>query len=195
MRTWIGAAIDLLSGLLAELHILRYRLLAKAGVATFQQAAESVGQVSMFWGYRVRQRFYASLLTTCGSDLEMNLGATIAERGTRIGSQVWVGPGTYLDLVDIGDYVLIGPGAKVLAGGGHHRSGRIDVPIRLQGNNPLQATRVGTGAWIGAGAVVLADVGEGAIVGAGAVVTKPVEPRTIVVGNPATVLRIREAAE
>jgi UDP-2-acetamido-3-amino-2,3-dideoxy-glucuronate N-acetyltransferase len=47
------------------------------------------------------------------------------------------------------------------------------------------------GARIGGGAVLLPgiEIGEEAFVGAGAVVTKPVEPRMLVVGNPARVMR------
>jgi acetyltransferase-like isoleucine patch superfamily enzyme len=47
------------------------------------------------------------------------------------------------------------------------------------------------GARIGGGAVLLPgiEIGEDAFVGAGAVVTKPVEPRMLVVGNPARVMR------
>jgi acetyltransferase-like isoleucine patch superfamily enzyme len=47
------------------------------------------------------------------------------------------------------------------------------------------------GARIGAGAVLCPgiEIGEEAFVGAGAVVTKDVPPRTVVVGNPARVLR------
>jgi acetyltransferase-like isoleucine patch superfamily enzyme len=47
------------------------------------------------------------------------------------------------------------------------------------------------GARIGGGAVLLpgVEIGEEAFVGAGAVVTKPVEPRMVVVGNPARVMR------
>jgi maltose O-acetyltransferase len=48
-------------------------------------------------------------------------------------------------------------------------------------------TRVGKGASIGAGAVILPGItiGEGAMIGAGAVVTKDVAAGEVVMGNPA----------
>jgi sugar O-acyltransferase (sialic acid O-acetyltransferase NeuD family) len=51
--------------------------------------------------------------------------------------------------------------------------------------------RVGAGAEIGAGALVRQGVtiGEGALVGMGAVVVKDVPPASVVIGNPARLLR------
>jgi len=50
--------------------------------------------------------------------------------------------------------------------------------------------RLGRGAVVGAGAVVLPtiEVGANAVVGAGAVVTRHVPANTVVVGNPARVV-------
>ena len=68
----------------------------------------------------------------------------------------------------IGEYASIGPGA-VLAG----------------------AVTIGRGGFIGAGAVLAPEVtvGSDAVVGAGAVVIRDVADNTVVVGNPARVLR------
>lgn len=188
-----GVMVDRVAAAHASYHVARYHMLARLGVATFQQASEAVSKVSMFYGYRVRQSFYERLLDHCGAQLEMNVGATISERGSRIGERVWIGPRAFLDFVDLGDDAMVGPNSVVLAAGG--KTHRFDQPgpVRGQGNNPLVMTRIGAGAWIGANAVVMADVGEGAVVGAGAVVTEPVAPRAIVAGNPARQIGQRPA--
>lgn len=53
---------------------------------------------------------------------------------------------------------------------------------------------VGRYSWVAAQAIVLPGVmvGEGAVVAAGAVVAKSVEPWTVVGGNPAKMLKVRE---
>ena len=55
----------------------------------------------------------------------------------------------------------------------------------------MKGPTIRRGARVGGGAILCpgVEVGEEAFVGAGAVVTKPVEPRMLVVGNPARVMR------
>jgi acetyltransferase-like isoleucine patch superfamily enzyme len=45
--------------------------------------------------------------------------------------------------------------------------------------------KIGPNAWIGEGAVVMADVGEGSLVGAGAVVSEEIPANVVAAGNPA----------
>ena len=59
---------------------------------------------------------------------------------------------------------------------------------------PLKGdTVIGNDVWIGQNAVILpgVNIGDGAIIGANSVVGSDVDPYTIVVGNPARVLRKR----
>ena len=52
-------------------------------------------------------------------------------------------------------------------------------------------------AWIGAGSIIMngVTIGEGAVVGCGSVVTHDVAPHTVVVGNPAKVVRTIDSDE
>jgi acetyltransferase-like isoleucine patch superfamily enzyme len=45
--------------------------------------------------------------------------------------------------------------------------------------------------WIGANAVVMADIGAGSVIGAGAVVIHEIPPFSVAVGNPAEVIKVR----
>ena len=56
----------------------------------------------------------------------------------------------------------------------------------------LATVHIGDDVWVGAGAIIMADLATGTVVGAGSVVTKATEPYSIVVGNPARKIRDRE---
>jgi acetyltransferase-like isoleucine patch superfamily enzyme len=145
-------------------------------------------------GWKVRQAVYARILPRIGQTAVLHYGVILEDPRTKIGEDVWVGAGTYIDFAVVGNHVLIGPRAVLLAGGRHHRSDRLDVPIKLQGNPVKEPLLIGEGAWIGANATVMAPVGRDAIVGAGSVVTREVPPYAIVVGNPARILRMRDGS-
>jgi len=99
-----------------------------------------------------------------------------------IGDRVTIkGQVAVIDGMRIEDDVFIGPNASFT----NDHFPRSRQPWRCE------TMVIGRGASIGAGAVFLpgVSVGEGAMVGAGAVVTKNVPPFTVVVGNPARVIR------
>ena len=127
------------------------------------------------------------------------------------GAHITIGAHTFvnvnvvmLDSADIviGARVLIGPGAQLLTA-----THPLEMAERLpadwtpeSGRGPYvtmaRPITVGDGAWIGAGALIMPGVviGEGAVIGAGSVVTHDVAAQTVVVGNPARVVRTFGAA-
>ncbi|MBO0842692.1 MAG: hypothetical protein J2O46_05870 [Nocardioides sp.] len=129
-----------------------------------------------------------------GDGLRVGLGTSItAPHGLRIGDWVSVGPRSVIHADgSIGDYALIAMGVQIV-GRDDHALGEIGVPMSLatwvgdRAATPRDEVHVGRDVWIGANAVVLSGVriGEGAVVSAGAVVVHDVEPFTIVGGNPA----------
>jgi acetyltransferase-like isoleucine patch superfamily enzyme len=90
--------------------------------------------------------------------------------------------------VAIGDDVYLAPLVQVLAV--NHVYNDTSRPISHQGIT-AQGITIESGAWIGAGAIILdgVKIGHNAVVGAGAVVTRDVPDYCLVVGNPARVVR------
>ncbi|HEV7842902.1 MAG TPA: acyltransferase [Pyrinomonadaceae bacterium] len=163
----------------------------RSGLMYWPFFSEAMGMVPFTFGWQLRLDVYRRLGVCKGADVVLNHGTTIGERGSTIGSDVWMSRDVYVEFAHIGDHVLIGPGAVLLAGRYHHRADSVEVPIKQQGNNPLVPLNIAEGAWIGANATVMADVGRHAIVGAGAVVLKPVPDYAVVAGNPARFIRDR----
>lgn len=107
---------------------------------------------------------------------------TYVDRDVVIGDRVTLKAGVYvIDGMRIADDVFIGPHASFT-------DDRFPRSRQQFQSEPIVILR---GASIGAGAIFLpgVSVGEGAMVGAGAVVTKDVPAFTVVIGNPARVVR------
>jgi len=121
--------------------------------------------------------------TKIGAFVEVQKNATIGKR-CKISSHTFVCEG-----VTIEDNVFIGHGVMFI--NDTYPRATTDGQLQTESDWKVERTIVKKGASIGTGVTILANVtiGENAIVGAGSVVTKDVPANTIVVGNPAKVLR------
>jgi acetyltransferase-like isoleucine patch superfamily enzyme len=122
--------------------------------------------------------------TKIGAFVEVQKNATIGKR-CKISSHTFVCEG-----VTIEDNVFIGHGVMFI-NDIYPRATTGEGELQTEADWKVERTVVKKGASVGTGATILANVtiGENAIVGAGSVVTKDVPANTIVVGNPAKVLR------
>jgi UDP-2-acetamido-3-amino-2,3-dideoxy-glucuronate N-acetyltransferase len=110
------------------------------------------------------------------------------QRGAVVGADCKIQSHTFIcDGVTIEDEVFVGHGVMFVN----------DKRPRAAGEWELLPTVVERGASIGSGAVILGGVrsGSGALVGAGAVVTRDVARGEVVAGVPARATRPREASE
>jgi len=137
----------------------------------------------------VRQRVYSRLLDHVGADVYFGFMSLLSKPGAWIGDRVYIGRFCTLGLVTLEDEVMLADGVQVLSGRHHHAGGaggeQGDAGPKHSAEVAFSRVTIGKGAWVGANAVVMADVGAGAIVGAGAVVVKPVQPGQKVGGVPA----------
>jgi len=91
----------------------------------------------------------------------------------------------------MGSHCLIGPGVVMRTA--NHSFPKWDVNIQEQGHDPADII-IEDNCWIGANVVILGGVriGTGAVIGAGAVVTKNIPSMTVAVGVPAKVIKYRK---
>lgn len=109
------------------------------------------------------------------------------------------------DKLIIGKFCQIAAGVEFVMNGANHQMNAVStfpfytlegwkMSTPAKSDMPLKGdTVIGNDVWIGQNAVILpgVHVGDGAIIGANSVVGSDVEPYTIVIGNPARLLRKR----
>lgn len=144
--------------------------------------------------YRMR------LFKSHGKNVYIGKGCFFTYKNISIGNNVQIGHRCIFQsthgLISIGNHVMFGP--EVHIHGGNHITnivGKYMDEIEKKSNDGVVV--VEDDVWIGAKAIVLENVtiGKGSVVGAGAVVTKNVPPYSIVVGNPAMVVKKRFTKE
>jgi len=162
------------------------------------RALESTSQLfSLFpgiTGQYLRRAVLQGILARCDSSALVEFGTLFSQPGAILDANVYVGPRCQLGFVHLERDVLLAANVQIPSGGKTHYFDDPSKPIRVQGGERRKVT-IGEGAWIGTGAIILADVGKGTVVAAGAVVTKPLPDNVIAAGVPARVIRQRfEAA-
>ncbi|MEZ5316506.1 MAG: acyltransferase [Vicinamibacterales bacterium] len=184
-----GAALVAVSPSLLTFPLRRRLLGADRAVEGTMQLLALVPGVT---GQYLRRAFLSRTTAGCAPTAVVGFGTLCSKAGVRIDDHAYIGPGCFLGLAHIERDVLIGSAVHVTSGRHTHGTGDTATPIRDQ-EGRLSLVRIGAGAWIGSGSVVMADVGRDAVVGAGSVVTRPIPDAVIAAGVPAVVIRSRDS--
>ena len=142
-------------------------------------------------GQRVRLAGFINLYgCEIGDDCKIGTFVEI-QKNAKIGRRCKISSHTFIfEGVTIEDSVFIGHGV-VFINDTYPRATNPEGSLKTDLDWTVEPTVIKRGASIGSGTTLLANVtvGENSIVGAGSVVTEDVPPNSIVVGNPARVLR------
>jgi UDP-2-acetamido-3-amino-2,3-dideoxy-glucuronate N-acetyltransferase len=142
-------------------------------------------------GQRVKLSQFINLYG-CEIGDDCKIGAFVeVQKNARVGRRCKISSHTFIcEGVTIEDGVFIGH-SVVFINDRYPRATNSKGTLQTEKDWAVEPTLVKTGASIGSGSTILANitVGENAIVGAGSVVTRDVPANSIVAGNPARVLR------
>jgi virginiamycin A acetyltransferase len=149
----------------------------------FTFCAQGYATVPGILGSYLRVAYYGFTLDGVGKDCHIGFGSYFAHSQASMGDDVGMGAYCVLGQVDIGDGTLLASHVQILSGSRQHKrdeSGKLTDEGRT-----FRRIKVGTQCWIGAGAIITADLGEGSTVGPGSVVSQNVPAGATVSGNPA----------
>src|ERR1019366_2203458 len=121
----------------------------------------------------------------------VSFGTFFAHREATVAPQVYIGSYCVLGRVTIGERTQIASGVQILSGRRQHvRNADGRISGSLEGD--FTPVLIGADCWIGAAAIVMADVGVRCTIGAGSVVSRPIPAGSVAVGSPARVIRSTE---
>jgi len=143
-------------------------------------------------GSYFRNSFFNRTMTHCSNNGVIYFGTLFSDPDTEINDNVYIGPQCNIGKSIIGKNTLIASGVHILSGKNQHDFSDINVPIQQQGGE-YKKISIGEDCWIGNTAVIMANIGDKAIVAAGSIVVNDIPEYAIVAGNPAKVIKMRNA--
>ena len=153
----------------------------------FQFCAHCVALVPGLPGVYIRRAYYRLSLDACDVMCYVGFGAMFTHRAVIVERGVYVGTWALVGSALLREGTSIGSRASLLSGTELHelRDGQW-TPF-----NPdkLRQIALGPHAFVGEGAIVMADIGASSMVAAGAVVAASVPDGVVVAGNPARFVR------
>lgn len=141
--------------------------------------------------------YQLSKFRSVGRGVKLCEGGAFTYRTVSIGDDVFIGRNCCFQsehgTISIGDHVMFGPGVNIHGGNHDIVLGPTPMKSRTKRMGDDGEVRIGNDVWVGANAIILANVtvGDGAVIAAGAVVTRDVPPLAVVGGIPARILRYR----
>ena len=139
-------------------------------------------------GMFLRRAYYRLTLDHCASNFYIGFGALFTHQHALVEKNAYIGPYALVGMAHLGEGCLIGSRVSLLSGTKQHaldEQGRWGPCDQTQ----LQQIKIGDYAWIGEGAIVMANIGAGTMVAAGAVVEQDTRAGILVAGNPSRFVR------
>lgn len=122
-----------------------------------------------------------SVIVVRASGAQVNIGSHVGISGATIYAR---------ESIEIGDYTMVGGNVKIIDNDFH--------PIEIEDRHSqdkskikCKSVKIGKNCFIGVNSIILkgTELGDNCIVGAGAVVSGKYPANSVIVGNPATVIR------
>jgi acetyltransferase-like isoleucine patch superfamily enzyme len=150
----------------------------------FTLFAQGFALLPGFVGSFTRAAFYRMTLESCSIDVVIGLGSYFSRRGAIVGANVSIGGFCIIGKAQIGARSQISSHVEIPGGRAQHirdANGRLSDTVEETGG----ILTVGEDCWIGAGAIVMANIGSQSTIGAGSVVVHDIPDCVVAVGSPA----------
>jgi acetyltransferase-like isoleucine patch superfamily enzyme len=134
-------------------------------------------------GNFLRAAFYKLTLSDSSIDVDIWFGTFFSRRQVTLAPHVTIGSYCVIADVAIGPRTQIASHVEIPGRHQHRRDAQGRLSHSEDGPGPV--IRIGADCWIGASAVIMANIGDQCTIGAGSVVVKEIPPGVVAVGAPA----------